>query len=82
MVIKSLYEELLRVGGDAEARAVYHPMFMALTDLAAELYNSRRQPYLFRAITRWLHEQGARVGDERACELLTKNLNVSKGWSG
>jgi hypothetical protein len=82
IAVATLYEELLAVGGESAARAAYHPLFLALTDLAAELYNTRRQPYLFRAITRWLHEHGARVGDERACELLVRNLEVSKGWSG
>lgn len=80
LAIRELYQRLVAFGGPEVARVAFHVMFAALTDLAADLYNARGQPYLFRAITRWLLAEAERVGDERATELLRHNLEVSRAW--
>ncbi|MCA9492969.1 MAG: hypothetical protein KC621_23725 [Myxococcales bacterium] len=62
-------------------RSIFRTVYSPVTDWAADLYNRRRQPYLFRALTWWLLELARAAGDGEATALYLRNLGVSRGWS-
>lgn len=55
-------------------RAIWGP----LVDWSSDLYNRRSEPYLFRAVCRWLLAQARLVDDTHAVGVLTHNLAVSR----
>ncbi len=75
----------LRPTGNAaaelELRTVFRAVYSPVTDWAADLYNRRRQPYLFRAVTWWLLDLARACGDGEAVALYLRNLQVSRGWA-
>lgn len=62
-------------------RSIFRTVYSPVTDWAADLYNRRRQPYLFRALTWWLLDLARAAGDGEATALYLRNLGVSRGWS-
>lgn len=62
-------------------RSIFRTLYSPVTDWAADLYNRRRQPFLFRALTWWLLDLARAAEDAEATDLYVRNLGVSRAWS-
>jgi hypothetical protein len=68
-------------GTDAfRRRALFRAVYGPLSDWSADLYNRRHQPYLFRAVTRWLLAQAHLVADAHSESVLRRNLEISASF--
>jgi hypothetical protein len=77
VALRAAYDAAISTGGLELRRLAFPHAYSTGTNMAAWLWNSRKEYALSHAISAWLLTEALAVGDTEAIELCTRNVNLS-----
>ncbi len=77
VALRAAYDAAVTAGGIELRRLAFPHAYSTGTNMAAWLWNSRKEYALSHAISAWLLTEALAVGDTEAIELCTRNVSLS-----